>query len=385
MHPMLWSTSPGPDLSPTKRPLRSAIAGRGASPRGSPQGGGSSGGTGDAAEYYPAGPGLWDHAPSFACGALTALVLQWLVRSLWSGLRGAELGCIELRHMAEALHAEVDAARGLLAECRSERRLGVATPAVPPAQQPSGPPSHPPTAIGTTAALATAATPAEPIVAYLVDISAANDGPTTLSAPSTTMEAFVPGGSPEVAALTAAQRGDAPSPGGRTWMASASFAGSLGLLLLDTGLVYFCVAHALTPEARIALEARAARALACWRRARDPDTYRLEAKSASQSPASDGAVPLPPLTPIDPSGGAIMGSRPERRRARPALRRKDPDLGLKQRLATVALGAACFLGVLAQRACSQAASAAGLRFLEHLLTYAAVTVRVCLVALLVLF
>lgn len=332
---MVWSA---PDVSPS-RPLRSAIRSHYSCS------GGSSGGTGDAAELAPS-QGLWERAPSFACGAVTAFILQWLTRSLWPGGKN----CVELRHMAEALHAQVDATRGLLSECQGERLLSVAS------QPPTG------TAARTSSTeTTTVPAPLVPVV-HVVDIAAAH-----VSVP--------PSGAPFHTTMAAPSEVSEEAATGRFW--------SGGLLLLDTGLVYFCVAHMLSPGARTALEARAARALACWRGVRDDRGIGPEAKAAPQSPNNDGAPPLPPLTPIDPSGGAVMVQR----RAHPKLnlRRKDPDLEAKRRLVNAGLASASFLGVLALRAVVNAVESAGFRFLEHLLIYAIVTVRVCLVALLILF
>jgi len=329
---MRWPGAP-PGASPC-RPQRSAVRG-------------SSGGTGDAGEFFPS-PGLWEHAPSFGCGVVTALVLQCLVRFMWTSIMGKELGCVELRHMTKALHEEVDAARELLAECRGERRLGVANTTWASAGVAETTTSWP----GQTTATSTMVDP----VVHVVNVASlhednGNTGNTTLAAPS------VAAARPEPSESTAS---------GRLW--------SLALLLLDTGLVYFCCIQS---GLRAAFDAKAAEALTYWRSL-------LEAKDAPPpAQGGDSQTTLPPLTPIDPSGGAVM----VRRRAQPSfsLRRKDPDFNMKWRMATGALVSASLFGVLILRALVGLVGTMGFRFIEHVVAYLVVTGRVCLMVLLILF
>lgn len=291
-----------------------------------------------AADDVAEGPsmmGLLDHAPAFAGGAVTAWFLQWLAQHLWSRAGSAAASCLELRHMADALHAEVDAARGLLAQCRGERRLAAGANAS--------------AAVGWTAREASAATPGSEPVIHVVNISGTFDGGGPL--------AEAPGETAVWRSLSGVVMN------GRLW--------GLGVVLLDTGLVYFCLVQSLSPAARASLEAKVSKVCT-----------RLSAASAraAEPPVEPAAPAAAPLTPIDPSGGAVL----VRRRGHAALNvQRKADM--KKRWVTALLVALSFTGVVALRLVMTLVASAGLRFLEHLLIYAVLTVRLCLMVLLVLF
>lgn len=287
-----------------------------------------------------------DHAPAFVGGAIFAWTLQlgvqWL---LWQG------GCEQQCYMAQAAHAEAELAKQLLHDCRSA------------AQQ-------------------------------------------TLMAGSALPH--------EVATINLEGRRWSDISGGHCW--------GFVILCLDVGLLYFCLLQCASPETRAWLESLLLGAWRClsrqpsrtgvapkshakcevppslgaWRYLNsepswadaDPKSW---AKCAVQPPSGDAAggsshdVPrFAPSSRVDPCGEALLVQR----RHRPSVfqqRLLKQEQEMHEQQANVALGLASITGALCLRLAAYVAGVFGLRFLDYLLAYTVVTLRVCLLVLLVLF
>lgn len=306
--------------------------------------------------------------------------------------------------MAEALHAEVDAARLLLAECRAS--------GAPP--RPAAPGRAPPTgdAATRTAAVEVAeasASSAQAELVHTIDLSQSHSADLDIEAPHS------------LAAPSLEVGGAVGASAGRVWPARWRVVWSVALVGVDTGLVYFCLNQGLGPSAKARLRARVAawRSCARWqargaeegRGAAPPRTPAGGAGPASRRIAgADDDAPTP-LSVIDPSGGHLLfrrgrtpgrggaddeddgvggGSGPRhpvpRRRGLAGQAETQHRGAESERLwLSFALGALSLAGVLVMRLVISFAAWAGFHFLEHLLTYSIVTARVCLVVMLVLF
>eukprot|EP00747_Dinoflagellata_sp_TGD_P186422 gnl/TRDRNA2_/TRDRNA2_43429_c1_seq1.p1 gnl/TRDRNA2_/TRDRNA2_43429_c1~~gnl/TRDRNA2_/TRDRNA2_43429_c1_seq1.p1 ORF type:complete len:216 (-),score=35.02 gnl/TRDRNA2_/TRDRNA2_43429_c1_seq1:209-820(-) len=182
------------------------------------------------------------------------------------------------------------------------------------------------------------------------------------------------------------------------------YAWALALFLLDTGLVAYCLKQSASEEIMIGLHSGL---LSLSRRCR-VEAYLKQQGDASKDRDADG----PPISMVDPSGGAFMVSRRE------AVERRRPDQSLELSCSVVAQNPTCMSAApmhlhslssaerlqelrrrqellalvlvgltlaASLRLAVATAIAAGCRFLEHLMTYAIVTVRICLVVMLILF
>lgn len=390
-----WSPSvAGVDASPC-RPMRSSIRGQQHGSSGHANGS-SSGGTGDAVDFFE-NPGLRENAPVFAAGAAAALILQWLLQCFWWWIGGGGDGggggptYTELRHMAEALRAEVNVSRRLLAECREDRAHEEATTLVEPTRTPSVDElSTTTTASGSL--LGSAGVPH----GGSIDAAGASHGVVDAAPPRIVYSDVSEGSSGNSSVLTP---GEAQMEtlvfGSWTSTSMVGLAWAVGLLLLDTGLVYFCITQELPAEVRSSLEARAAKVLAFWRglwepRVRVPEQPLTGVHTGGGGPGGGGDGPA--LTPIDPSGGALMSRRRPATHPTPApppptsnLQRRDPDRAVKQRLVAWVLFCGSLGMVLFSRLLEFVANDFGWHFVEYLLMYTVVTVRVCLMILLILF
>jgi len=295
------------------------------------------------------GSWMFKHLPAFICGAIATCALQSLVPQLLSvgaNRPTAQSGCPELRHMVQALHAEVEAARRALAECSSRAQIAVAGP------------------------------PAVVVRPGTIDLRVGGVGePSSMHA--------APGPKRTRTALFA-----------QLVRAMWAFA----VLLLDTGLVYFCMRLIASQAMKSYIEACLVGALKslkllcpawlCPAKALNGGSLQ-----ASSAPIREGVHQhaFSELSRIDPSGGSFLVRRVDRPEPPPPnarCQRHLPEHSSEERhhrLAVGALAVASLACVAVIRLATHAADFAGLRFLQHFFAYAVITTRVCLIVLLILF
>lgn len=178
---------------------------------------------------------------------------------------------------------------------------------------------------------------------------------------------------------------------------------TLSLFVLDAGLIFFCLRHCASQEAKTHLEVVLLRSLekiglGSWLGDPSRKPHSSSASSSSSAASKTGAS----SNSLSDSA-AVASARVEtaaadallvRRRDGSELapvhrmqqqRQADALRDLRKRRSSVALGVASVAGVAAARLVARSAAFVGLRFLNHLVMYAVLTVRVCLIVLLVLF
>lgn len=376
-------------------------------------------------------------ALAFVAGAASVLAGQLGTSWLWrSDVGSREVGgsCEELRHMAGALHAQVDLARQLLEECRANGDVLPATG----------------TAVASGRGIGMAGLAAVAGGSELLDSSVAVLEPTVL-----VVDVGLVLHSLEAAALGPQMVAPAVvhsvTPlrhlllSSWAWLPWACL-WSLVLLLVDSALLVFVLHQSLEPAAWLGLETRLAaifRALprglgekvgllppasGAYRTGGRP-RGRLQRGSSSSSSSSSGSEASAAASADSGAGGrqrAFMRSRvdlagnafvvahpPRGRRHRPrrrqgaaarrqvdqtsaesiaaavAQRRRELEEQRRHQVlrycANVALAMVSFGGVLCIRGIMLAAGALHYRFVEHLLMYGVLTLRLCLVVMLVLF
>lgn len=307
--------------------------------------------TASSKSFNAAGEWIVERAPAFLCGIVVAwisLLILWRTdgEALHAENESARVLIGELRHMIEALRAEGAEARRLLAAA-SEMKSG---------------------SIGADFARAAAAQ-----VSHSSDISYYSASASDASS-SRTMQADVP------SHFELFFRTLAP----------------LVLFLVDGGLVYFCLRQCASQVTKNYLESLLLLMLEkfgvdAW--IRDPHV----------KPPADAAAGFQRSRPNvdDRTESAVKRAEPVaadaflvRRRdgsdmapmQREQLRRQAEQLqNLRQRRSIASLTATSVIIVAAMRLVVWSADAVGWRFLNHLVMYAVLTVRVCLIVLLVLF
>jgi len=289
------------------------------------------------------------HLPAFICGAIATCAMQSLVAQLLpagANRHTTQGGCPELRYMVQALHAELEAARRTLAECRSVAQIAAAGP------------------------------PAVVVRPGTVDLRVGGVGETS-----------------SVQAVTGPKR---------TWM--AIFAQlvraiwALVVVLLDTGLVYFCIRLSASQSMKSYMEAciiHTLESLGWLFPAWLFPAKHLNGSSirGSSTPMREGMHqhPFAELSRVDPSGGSFLVRRAERAEALPPSTRSQrhlPEHSSAERHCRLAAGVFAVTSltcVAVIRLAMHAAAFAGLRFLRHFLEYAVITTRICLIVLLILF
>lgn len=307
--------------------------------------------------------------PAFACGAATF----WMLQSMLCGNlqdEQAVAGCVGVQHMVDALHAEVDVSRRLLAECRQELRLvQVTLDRVPKSLR---------DALAQIPQSRTASVSAH--VAGVTNSASSNRGTpsgeaqhigSSISSVATDHEAA----GRRLQLLSGVQE--------RTPAAVPFYLGCF-LCLLDAGLLYFCLRQLLPQHSQDSLGHQLASALSRLRL--------LQQETGKGSGTKDGRNndnQPPQLSLVDPSGGHMLIRRPERATTfqRPAEEATTArGAGAQQsRWATTSLALASVVGAMATRLLLLVVAASRFSFLSHALTYSVVTFRVCLIVLLVLF
>jgi len=293
--------------------------------------------------------------PAFLCGAVVAWLLQLLLHTLW--VRSASTGCSDLRNMADALHAEVEVARQRLAECHEGRRAE----AWPVARK------------GSEVFRSEELLPAYPAA------NPAGDDLSSLGRDVGSIATEAEEGSTTSAGQALAAAADLSHLGMPT-VALALCVGPL-LLLLDAGLVFFCLGQVLPRAAQAQLGA-----LFCAATGRLRPRLRGGPAGCPAEPRVLQASSLAPqLSRIDPSGGAVLVRRRDRAAQAHSRRHTEAERQPGHHWVAPALAVLSLGGVAAMRLAMHAATDTGFRFLSHLLTYLLVTFRVCLIVLLVLF
>lgn len=287
---------------------------------------------------------MLEHAPAFVCGAITAWVVQFFLNCVWWGPEDPQ---VDFQRMVEALHAEAELARQLLSECQAARHAAVTTSAAVPTEAP----------ISTSP---------------IIDLAGLHTNDTDMQE----MDGRVPGTvGVETASVVPGTTG-APSEESIQYMWNAA------LYLLDTGLVYFCLRQCMSQAAQVSLEANLMRVL-------DRSSWLAYFHCAESKPVKTTESTEPSLSHINPAGDAVLV-----RRARGASNRRGaPGSGQHQggekrprsTLVVIALASVSLASAAAVRLVVRGATAAGLLFLTNLFTYAIITVRTCLVVLLLLF
>lgn len=294
--------------------------------------------------------------PAFVCGAATTWAVQiflWRRSSECAAGPDVDGGCFEVRHMAHALHTEVEAARQLLADCRAGRPSGTSLAAEP---------LTPPTAVASQNV-------GVDLRRLHASSAAGFDGVLASAEFAVAADSKAAG---QVAGLS-------------HWVSVAT------LFFLDAGLIYFCLWQCASPETKSLLERTLSGALRRFGLQASGAEGRPAAKASRAHTDATGQGLLRPApsagSRIDPSGDALLVRRcaPAPARQLQSQRAAEEALQRRQQQTCFALGGASILGVIAARCVAHLARSIGLRFFNHLVVYGVLTVRVCLLVLLVLF
>jgi hypothetical protein len=296
-------------------------------------------------------------APTFLCGiAVTWFSSLFFWRSdtsaLQSELAAARLLLQELRHMSDALHAEVGEARRLLAAVdASKGAAGGATGHVENAVEPRN--------------LASA-------VHVLSPESHSSWQQVSEQKLSDALSHEVP-------------------PFVEPWLVQVIFAAVL--FFLDVGLVYFCLRQCASPAVKEQINDLLLRLLLYF----GIDSHLAEHSRKLDGPAGKQAADHAAgndetsTTRVEPS--AVDAFLVRRRDGidlapvqRQQLQRQAEQLrDIHSHFSSVALAVTSIAGVIGVRMAGKAAAFIGLYFLNHLVMYAVLTVRICLIVFLVLF
>lgn len=174
----------------------------------------------------------------------------------------------------------------------------------------------------------------------------------------------------------------------------------IALFFLDAGLVYFCLRQFTSHAAKVQLETLLQRFLSqpglgsCLAELTGKPASPTSSKpvvTAAEVAAGTGRAASPLAARVEPSAAdAFLVRRRNGDELAPvqrlqAQRQAEQFSACRRRCLTIALGATSLALVAAMRLMGRAAALVGWRFLNHLVMYAVLTVRVCLIVFLVLF
>lgn len=298
---------------------------------------------------------LIQQAPVFFCGAAAAWVsLLFLWRTDHEALRdeveAARVLLAELRHMSETVRMEVTAAQGLMASVSGSK----------------------------------------------APIHTANEASSVRVLPFGATERVLQEGH---SSFTASVGGEVPP----LW-ASLPFQilWSTVLFSLDVGIVFFCLRQLTSHEARAQLEELVLRLLrylglgGCLEEPGAKAAIKGDCKQSASTANAVGAcgqgesVPSPTSRVEPVAANALLVRRRDGTELAPVQKlqvQKQAEMlrDLRQRRSSIAMVTASLVGVAAVRLMAGTADLIGWRFFSHLITYAVLTIRVCLLAFLVLF
>lgn len=183
------------------------------------------------------------------------------------------------------------------------------------------------------------------------------------------------------------------------WAATALMA--LGLFIVDNVVAYFCLRQCAPHGLKLQIEDLFLRLLdtlgfgsvfrAPGERSTRFDLYEQSSRAAAlQQGWEDDSSPSPAKQ-VDPvAADALLVRKRDGRDLAPVHKMNAQQQAaslreFRQRRSSVALGAASFFSVAGTRLGASVTGFLGWRFISHLIMYAALTVRVCLIAFLVLF
>jgi len=280
---------------------------------------------------------LLKQLPAFMLGVVVACLGNFVAQYV---LGTGTCRCTELRHMSDALHAEVLAVRLQLDECR-RRQL----PESPDLASSDNSEQH---------SLGREQLQIDELVTPVTSLGSMDYHSIRLYTSEVqhheqTQSHGQSGGSTDKQLKTLFQ-----------------YASGIGLFALDVGLLYFCLKSCAYQYFLQPVE-------------RDKSEKGVGGSSSSMKEPCPGA-----LSPIDPTGGAVLIKRPERsHRCRvPLEQASEPS---KPHFRAGALGLVSLMCVAVARVTAWATFAVNLCFLSNWLTYAILTLRVCLTVLLILF
>lgn len=176
---------------------------------------------------------------------------------------------------------------------------------------------------------------------------------------------------------------------------------SLGLFVLDNVVAYFCLRQCAPHGLKLQIEDFFLRLLdtsgfgsvfrAPGERSTKYERHEQSSRAAAlQQGWEDDSSPSPAKQVEPVAADALLVRKRDGRELAPVHKMNAQQQAaslreFRQRRSSIALGAASFFSVASTRLGASAAGFLGWRFMSHLIMYAALTVRVCLIAFLVLF